>query len=91
MLKKLLSTLMCVFISLSLSTNKVNAEVKYKEVIVLDPDSLNVNLKGYLTSLLIDTSNNFVFMNNVNVGVLTSDPQTFTLYGTDYSIIVLEH
>ena len=87
MLKKLLSTLMCVFISLSLSTNKVNAEVKYKEVIVLDPDSLNVNLKGYLTSLLIDTSNNFVFMNNVNVGVLTSDPQTFTLYGTDYNII----
>lgn len=87
MIKKILSTLLCVFISISVLTDNVYAEVKYKDVISLDPDSLNVNLKGYLTSLTIDTSNNFVFMNNVNVGVLTSDPQTFTLYGADYNII----
>lgn len=68
-----------------LNTSPVFARTAIKSY-YLDLDSLNVKVKQYLTSLMIDEETKGVYANNTYVGNISSDPQSFTLNTTNYNI-----
>lgn len=86
-MKKLLRAIVIALFICNVFVSTIYAEPKMKEYYSIDLDSLNINVKQYLTALSIDKDTRAVFMNNVYVGTQTSDPQTFVLSTENYSIL----
>lgn len=84
MLKKILKTILISFVLITSITTNVSALTR--KYYTLNIDGLTADTKKYVTSVVIEDDTKNVFINNVNVGTLTSDPQTFSLTTTNYKI-----
>lgn len=86
MIRKFFRAIIIALFCFNACVTNVYAETKIREYYSIDLDTLNINVKQYLTSLSIDKSTKQVYMNNVYVGIQTNDTQTFTLSTTNYTI-----
>ena len=86
MLKKSIRAIIIALFICNLFITNIYAEPKMRKTYSINLDSLNVNVKQYLTSLVIDDDTKAVYMNNTYVGNVSSDPQTFVLSTTNYSV-----